>query len=201
MKAEARTTRSVKIARGKVKPAPQAEAPLTESQAIHELTKKNIRGISESELAADNQRRTTDIIAEAITRFCGSATFVWLHVIWFALWILGNLILPHAWRWDPCPFPFLTLVVSLEAIFLSTFILIAENRQGLLAQRRAHLDLQINLLSEQENTKMLELLEQIAAKVGVQPKSDREMKAMQQTTDPDKVLKQIEQSEEAKKSP
>ena len=86
--------------------------------------------------------------------------FVWVHVAWFAAWIVWNTILPIA-NLNPFPFSFLTLAVSLEAIFLSTFIMISENRQERVSERRSPLDLQINLLSEQENTKKLELLGKI----------------------------------------
>ena len=136
----------------------------------------------------------TDRLAAGITRFCGSMAFFWVHVGWFGLWIVGNtLILEHPW--DPYPFSFLTLVVSLEAIFLSTFIMISENRQETLAERREHLDLQINLLAEQENTKMLELLEKIATKVGVDPSEDPDVKVLEQATRPEKLAEQIDQTE------
>jgi len=77
--------------------------------------------------------------------------FVYIHLIWFGTWIAWNVPwVPTAWQFDPYPFTFFTFVVPLEAIFLSTFILIRENHEELLARRRNHLDLQINLLSEQE---------------------------------------------------
>ena len=85
--------------------------------------------------------------------------------MWFGSWIIFNDFTSLAF--DPFPYTFLTLVVSLEAIFLSTFILISQNHDTQLSERRNHLDLQINLLAEQENTKMLELLQAIASKVGV----------------------------------
>ena len=78
-----------------------------------------------------------------------------MHVVWFAGWILANG-LPGIKHFDPFPFTFLTLVVSLEAIFLSTFILISQNHETLLSERRNQLDLQINLLREQENTENVE---------------------------------------------
>ena len=92
-------------------------------------------------------------------------TFVWVHVIWFGGWILLNSIpgIPH---FDPFPFTFLTLIVSLEAIFLSTFILISQNLETRISERRSHLDLQLNMLSEQENTKMIAILLAIAAESG-----------------------------------
>jgi uncharacterized membrane protein len=168
------------------------KAPLIPSSA-EGLTRRNIDTILRSEEIAKNNRQQSDLVAEAITKFCGSVVFVWVHLIWFAAWSLLNITLPAEWRWDPVPFPFLTLFVSLEAIFLSTFILISENREGAIASRRAHLDLQINLLAEQENTKMLELLERIAAKVGVAPDTDPEVQALLEDTRPEKVLQQIDQ--------
>jgi uncharacterized membrane protein len=105
-------------------------------------------------------------MADLIAKFCGSFTFVWVHVIWFGGWVLIN-VLPNFRHFDPFPFTFLTLVVSLEAIFLSAFILISQNQKTRLSERRNQLDLQINLLTEQENTKMLKLLERMAQKIGV----------------------------------
>ena len=94
------------------------------------------------------------------------------------------------YQFDPFPFTFLTLVVSLEAIFLSTFILISQNHETQLTERRNHLDLQINLLSEQENTKMLELLRLVAEKVGV-PCEDLEMEVFEEEMKPEKMFEQI----------
>src|SRR5262249_11289607 len=116
-----------------------------------ELTERNVELIRQLEEAAKQERTKSDLVAEVIARFCGSMTFVWVHVVWFGGWIILNLI-PGIEHIDPFPFTFLTLVVSLEAIFLSTFILISQNHDARISERRNHLDLQINLLSEQENT-------------------------------------------------
>ena len=96
---------------------------------------------------------------------------MWVHLVWFGAWVIVNDMsgIPH---FDPFPFTFLTLVVSLEAIFLSAFILISQNHETRLSERRNQLDLQINLLTEQENTKMLTLLERIAHKVGANTEDD-----------------------------
>src|SRR4029079_5842946 len=120
---------------------------------------------------------------EVIARFCGSMTFVWVHVAWFGAWILINALpgLPHL---DPFPFTFLTLVVSLEAIFLSTFILISQNHDTRISERRNHLDLQLNLLSEQENTQMIRMLRAIAEKLGVEVTNDFHLTALSEKTEP-----------------
>ena len=90
----------------------------------------------------------------------------------------------------------MTLVVSLEAIFLSAFILISQNYELRISDRRNQLDLQINLLTEQENTKMLQLLERIAEKVGVDVSADAELRFLKQVTHPEKLIAQIEQAQQ-----
>ncbi len=120
--------------------------------------------------------------------------FVVFHVVWYGIWIAGNIALPPERRWDPFPFALLTLAVSLEAIFLSTFILISQKREAFLGERRAELDLQVNLLSEQENTKVLELLTKIGQKVGVDLRNDPDVAALEEATQPQKLLRQIDQS-------
>ncbi len=123
-----------------------------------------------------------------IATFCGSMVFVWVHVIWFGGWVVVNWV--SSLTFDPFPYTFLTLVVSLEAIFLSTFILISQNHETKLLERRNHLDLQINMLSEQENTKMLEILQLIAKKVGA-THSDAATEALLETMEPQKLVEQI----------
>ena len=163
-------------------------------QSAEELTEQNVETITKLEEAARAQRTPTDRLAETIARFCGSMTFVWVHVFWFGGWILFNSLpgLPHV---DAFPFTFLTLIVSLEAIFLSTFILISQNQDSRISERRSHLDLQLNLLSEQENTKMIRMLEAIAAKVGADLTQDSHLKALSEETEPEKLIEQIEARE------
>jgi uncharacterized membrane protein len=119
--------------------------------------------------------------------------FVWLHIIWFGFWIAINSLpnIPHV---DPFPFTFLTFCVSLEAIFLSTFILISQNQETRLSERRNHLDLQVNLLAEQENTKMLAMLKRIAEKVGARIEDEPTVQALEQATQPVKLIEQIEET-------
>lgn len=162
--------------------------------SAEQLTQKNVESILKLEKQAKEERSTTDLIAEAIAGFCGSMTFVWVHVFWFGAWILINS-LPGIRHIDPFPFTFLTLVVSLEAIFLSTFILISQNHETKITERRNHLDLQINLLSEQENTMMLALLRAIAEKVGVEGDFASQLEPLQQHTNPEKLAEQIKQRE------
>jgi uncharacterized membrane protein len=134
-----------------------------------------------------------DRAAAAIAGFCGSMTFVWIHAALFAAWI-GYNSLPWFDHFDPYPFTFLTLVVSLEAIFLATFILISQNYDMRITERRNQLDLQVDLLSEQEDTKILQMLERIARKVGAHVSDDPQVRALEQATRPDALAKQIDEA-------
>src|SRR4051794_18771179 len=107
-----------------------------------------------------------DRIADAITRFTGSMSFVYLHLAVFGFWIVANLgWIPGVPRWDES-FVVLAMVASVEAIFLSTFVLITQNRMAAAERERADLDLQISLLAEHEITKLARLLGAIAERVG-----------------------------------
>jgi uncharacterized membrane protein len=143
--------------------------------------------------SARANRSRSQRVAHAIAAFCGSTAFVWANAALFAGWIIANSI-PGLLEADPFPFTFLTLVVSLEAIFLSSFILISQNEEARLAERRNALGLQIELLSEQENTKMLRVLELIAQKVGVDLDDDPSLAALEQATRPEKLAEQIDRA-------
>ena len=114
-----------------------------------------------------------------------------VHAVWFAGWILVNTVAPIK-PFDPFPFTFLTLVVSLEAIFLSAFILMSQNAGARMSERRDQLDLQINLLTEQENTKMLKLLDRIARQLGIEDDGDPSIKVLEKATRPEELAKHIE---------
>ena len=158
-----------------------------------ELTRENVEAMRQLEEAQLGKRTVSDRVAAAIARFCGSMTFVWIHVVGFTGWI-GYNVMPGVHPFDPYPFTFLTLVVSLEAIFLSTFILISQNYDMRISERRNQLDLQINLLSEQENTKMLHLLAKIAKKVGANVDDDPQIRALEEATRPEALVRQIEEA-------
>ncbi|MFF4501348.1 DUF1003 domain-containing protein [Streptomyces sp. NPDC001401] len=94
-------------------------------------------------------RGTQDRIADAITAFAGTMAFVYLHALWFAVWIVCNEgVFGHGAVWDPYPFGLLTMIVSLEAIFLSTFVMVSQNRQAARENVRADLDFETNVRSE-----------------------------------------------------
>ncbi len=172
-------------------PNPVLPAPRT----VDELTQRNIDTILELENATKADRTQTERFAEVVTRFCGSVRFVWFHVVWFALWIGWNdLRATQSWHFDPFPFNFLGLFLGGEGIFLASFILMNQRHESSLNQRRNHLDLQINLLSEQENTKMLQMLSQIAQKVGAEVGQDPDIKILEAAAQPQKMLQQIDET-------
>jgi uncharacterized membrane protein len=173
-------------------PAAGAHDPST-PQSVDDVTRKNVQAMRQLEDASMARRTRADRIASAIARFCGSMTFVAIHVLLFAAWI-GFNVLPGLRHFDPYPFTFLTLVVSLEAIFLSTFILISQNYDMRISERRNQLDLQINLLAEQENTKMLQMLQRIAKKLGADDSDDLQVRALEEATRPESLIEQIEEA-------
>jgi uncharacterized membrane protein len=141
------------------------------------------RGVRESAAASFEER-----IAERITHFCGSMTFVYLHLAIYGFWIIANLVaIPGVPHWDPS-FVALAMVASVEAIFLSTFVLITQNRMAAAADKRASLDLQISLLAEHEITKVAAIVSAMAARMGVETEVDAELDQIKQDVAPDAVL-------------
>ena len=153
----------------------------------------NSHCVSDLERAFEQRRRMTDRIADTISGFTGSISFVIVHLLWFATWFLINTgAIPHVKRFDPFPFILLSMIVSVEAVLLSTFVLMKQNRMQQKTDIRDHLNLQIDLLSEKEVTKALQLLRAIAAKVGVDERNDAELDEMANTTSVDSLAERIE---------
>ncbi|HET9192424.1 MAG TPA: DUF1003 domain-containing protein [Vicinamibacterales bacterium] len=132
------------------------------------VLRKNIRAIADLEQRALHQRSAADRMSDAITRATGSGPFVLFHIIGFSVWILLNVRILSIEPFDPFPFSFLTLIVSLEAIFLSVFVLMSQNRMTRQAEKRAHLDLQVDMLAEQELTAILRMVQGLCEKQGVE---------------------------------
>lgn len=128
--------------------------------------RENIEAVRKMEEEFANSRSLADRVADRIGGFTGSLQFVVIHIFVFGLWIIWNS-LPGLHPWDPFPYMFLSLAVGVEAIFLSAFVLIKQNRMSKREDLRAHLDLQINLLSEREMTLVLQLLQRISTRLGV----------------------------------
>jgi uncharacterized membrane protein len=164
------------------------------SPRVSEITRRNVRTVRELEELAVADPSFADRTASFVARFCGSIHFVWIHAVAFGLWIAVNAFpgLPH---WDPYPFTFLTMWASMESIFIASFILIAQNYAMRVSERRAQLELQINVLAEQEATKTLRMLDAIARQVGAQVGNDPEVAALAEATKLDSLAKQIDETQ------
>ena len=152
---------------------------------------RTIEAVAQIERAAYESRTWMDRFAAATTRWAGSTSAILVHLIWFLAWLAINLnLIPDVKPFDPFPFSLLTMVVSLEAIFLTLFVLITQNRMSKEADRRAELDLQVNLLAEKEATMVLQMLKQISEKLGVPIQQD--LKILLKETDVDELSRKIE---------
>jgi len=159
------------------------------------VLKRNIRVLDLRRAADEKKASTEERIAEAITAFTGSMWSVYLHLALFGFWIVANMgLMPGVPAWDPS-FVTLAMIASVEAIFLSTFVLISQNRMAAASQRQADLDLQINLLAEHEVTKVVTLASAIAEKLGVSTEVDREVDELKSDVAPEAVLDHIENAE------
>ena len=163
---------------------------------LNRAIERYIRTIVHLRLKAARERTPEQRIADAITSFSGRMIFVYIHIVWFSAWILLNSGLFGMEPFDPFPYGLLTMIVSLEAIFLSTFVLISQNRMGELAEKRADLDLHIDLLTEYELTRVLQMLHAIQEKMGIADEEDEELSDLEMETKPEAVLAEIERMQE-----
>jgi uncharacterized membrane protein len=150
---------------------------------------RNIRALLEVRRRLDREKPRKARIADAVTAFTGSMTFVAIHAALFGGWIAWNAV-PGTPKFDPYPFVMLAMTASVEAIFLSTFVLISQNRQAEMSEKRAELDLQVNLLAEHEVTRLIELCECIAKRLDVP--TAPELDELKHDVKPDQVLGTIE---------
>ena len=159
------------------------------------VLERNIRTLLAQRERRAEQRSIQQVIADAITDFSGNMAFVYLHVVWFGGWIAWNLGAFGGKPFDPFPFGLLTMIVSLEAIFLATFVLISQNRISLDAERRTNLDLQIGLLTEHELTRALKMLDEIQDHLGITQDPGTDLEELEAEVRPEDVLEEIEAAE------
>jgi uncharacterized membrane protein len=166
-----------------------------DNPALSAVIERNIRTIIQIRQKAQRKRGIQDRLADAITSFSGRMLFAYLHIIWFVVWILLNTGRLGIEAFDPFPYGLLTMIVSLEAIFLSTFVLISQNRLSAEAERRADLDLHVGMLTEHELTRVLQMLDAIQDKMGIANDEDGELADLEKETKPEDVLAEIERLE------
>lgn len=171
----------------------QATSIPADRQVLTPVLERNIEALIARRREEEAQKTLQDRLADMITRFTGSMLFVYLHLAFFGAWILINLGLTPLPRFDPS-FVVLAMFASVEAIFLSTFVLISQNRMAALNDKRSDLDLQISLLAEHEVTRILQLVVSIAEQVGVEPPRAPELDELVQDVDPEVVLDKLDES-------
>jgi uncharacterized membrane protein len=165
-----------------------ADAPFGLTEALE----RNIAALAERRRAERAQESRQERVADAITRFTGSMAFVCLHLAIVGLWVAVNIgAVPGLAPFDPT-FVILATAASVEAIFLSTFVLISQNRMQAEADKRADLDLHISLLTEHELTKLATVVREIADRIGAQGQRTDDVREIEQNIDPERVLDEIE---------
>jgi uncharacterized membrane protein len=163
-------------------------------RAAENPTQYNIEAIAKLEHDALGRRTPTERLSDVMTKLVGNLGFLLAHLIVIATWSVLNLhVIPGIKAFDPFPFGILALVVSSESVFLTIFVLISQSRMARQAERRSHLDLQVGMLSEQELTTILQMLQKLCQHVGVNVDSSKqEVQSFSKTTDVHKLASELE---------
>ena len=163
-------------------------------QAERNPVQSNIQAIAAMQEHLEESRGPIDRIADVIANFSGSMGFVLVHAIWFTAWFLWNTgVIPGVKKFDPYPFILLAMIVSVEGVLLSTFVLMKQNRMQRKSDARDHVNLQIDLLAEKEVTKSLRLLRAICQKLEIsEAEMDPELEEMMTTTSVDTLAGDVE---------
>jgi uncharacterized membrane protein len=167
----------------------QAIQSTPEERRLRRVSSANAFGA----IKAQHASRLTAVerFADHLTRVASSTPFLIAHILWFTAWILWNTGTFGLQPFDPYPFGFLTLVVSLEAIFLSIFVLMAGVRESSIAELREEVTLQVNLRMEAEVTKVLQLLTGLYTRQGHRLGEDEELQQMLQPLDPSDIEREL----------
>ncbi len=132
----------------------------------------------------ESKKTTSDRLSDFLTAFFGTSWFLIVNAAFFCIWITVNSgLVTGIPMFDPFPYGLLTMIVSLEAIFLSIIVLISQNRAGKNADLREELDLRINIKTEEEVTRMINMLDEIHDHLGLVPEDDEELRTMKKKTD------------------
>lgn len=162
-----------------------------------DLVSQNVEAIAALHAHAERGVSRYQRAIESATALLGRPLFFYLILAFVTLWVGGNLLAPrlHMTVWDPPPFYWLQGMVGLGALLMTTVILITQNRQGKMDERRAQLDLQVSLLAEQKITKLIALVEELRRDLpNVQDRPDPEAEAMTTAADPHAVLSALEET-------
>ena len=163
-------------------------------RAAENPTQYNIDAIAKLEHDALGRRTPTERVSDVMTKLVGNLGFLLAHLILISSWSLLNLhVIPGLKAFDPFPFGILALVVSSESVFLTIFVLISQSRMARQSERRSHLDLQVGMLSEQELTTILQMLQKLCQHMGVNVDSSKqEIQSFSKTTDVHQLASELE---------
>ncbi|HEY0195097.1 MAG TPA: DUF1003 domain-containing protein [Kofleriaceae bacterium] len=169
---------------------PAAHAPDQPKPRSPDLEQQLYRSLK---ARADAQRTPWQRLADWLTNAAGSNAFLAINAVWFLVWTGWNShLIPGLEPFDAFPFGLLTMIVSLEAILLSIFVLMAQNRSARIDQLRQEFDLQINLIAESELTKVLCLVSKMAEKQGIDLSDDHDLKRMLAPTNAEKIARVLD---------
>lgn len=155
----------------------------------------NRHSIKSLKIRADEKRTLSERIADWITNTFGTMAFLIINIIWFAIWLAwNNGVIPGVEPFDPYPFGMLTTIVSLEAIILAIFVLISQNRAERVGDLRQEMDLQVDMITEEELTKLLRMVALLLEKNGIDISQDKELQGMLAPTNVD-TLEQVLESQ------
>jgi uncharacterized membrane protein len=163
------------------------------------IIERNIDALLMRHEKEEKEKKFEEKIADKVTRFTGSMLFVYIHLALFGLWIIWNAGWLLLKPFDPS-FVILAMFASVEAIFLSTFVLISQNRMNAQADKRADLDLQISLLAEHEVTRLITLVTAIAKKMDLPEAYNPEIEELSKDVQPEKVMDTMEKHKQESKN-
>ena len=162
-------------------------------KTLDQVLDRNIQALIDLRKKISRQRSTQDRVTDVIAGFAGSIYFVYAHLAILILWIVWNMGWIGLRPFDPFPFTLLPSIASVEAIFISTFLMINQNRMSALEERREDLDLQVSLLTEHEITRLLRLVDLIATHIGIESsEAGANMAEMKKDVSATKLLERID---------
>jgi len=164
-----------------------------DTRAYEERAVRHRRIVKSFEAKINAKRTSRDRFIDSLVERSGSASVFAIHIAWFAFWVIVNTgAIPDVPIFDPYPFNFLTMTVSLEAIALSIFVLMSQGRAKKIDDLRAELAFQVSLIAEEEVTKLMQLIAELHRHLGIEPKRDPELERMLKPLDTSEIERKLE---------
>jgi uncharacterized membrane protein len=170
------------------------KAAIESGSPVAAVTQRNIEAIARLERESEASRTVGEWLADKFALVVGSWSFIVVQTVLLLIWMTINAM-AWAYKWDPYPFILLNLALSFQAAFASPIIMMSQNRQARLAEKRNRLDLQINLLAEQENTELLRMVRKLCEQAGIN--LHEQGTGLEEDTAPEVVARQIDEAHAA----